>query len=231
MTDDSADRPSMNPIYCPICSEDLAKDFDVEFAANYRGLVCRSCDERALDAEGQIARTGGLGNYGEDGDNPVFIDTVKCWRRYRFGGWVTMVDPYDSDSLEQFDDLLSSTRIQIVAGTVQVEALLNNSFTAQEIIAALPIEASANTWGDEIYFGIPVDADLEEGQEVVDMGDLGYWPPGRASCIFFGPTPASRGDEIRPASAVTVIGRVEGDATIFKQVRSGATVTIEEVEG
>ena len=124
-----------------------------------------------------------------------------------------------------------ATRIRITAGGLQAFAALNDTNAAQAVVEALPIEASANTWGDEIYFGIPVDADLEEGQEVVDMGDLGYWPPGRAFCIFFGPTPASRGDEIRPASAVTVIGRVEGDATIFKQVRSGATVTIEEVEG
>ena len=95
----------------------------------------------------------------------------------------------------------------------------------------MPIEASANTWGDEIYFGIPVEAGLEQGREVVELGDLGYWPPGRAFCIFFGPTPASRGDEIRPAGAVTVIGQVEGDATVFKQVRSGTAITIEMVEG
>jgi len=124
-----------------------------------------------------------------------------------------------------------TTRIRITAGSVQVNATLNDTNTASAVANALPIKASANTWGDEIYFGIPVNAGLEQGQEVVDMGDLGYWPPGRAFCIFFGPTPASRGDEIRPASAVTVIGRVEGDATVFKQVQSGATISIEEVEG
>ena len=66
---------------------------------------------------------------------------------------------------------------------------------------------------------------------MVELGDLGYWPPGRAFCIFFGRTPASRGEEIRPASAVTVIGRVEGDATVFKQVASGTAITIEMEEG
>ena len=121
--------------------------------------------------------------------------------------------------------------IRITAGPVQVDAVLNDTQTARTIGAALPITAAANTWGDEIYFGIPVNADLEQGQEVVDLGDLGYWPPGRAFCIFFGLTPASQGDEIRPASAVTVIGRVSGDATLFKQVRSGTAVTIEAVEG
>ena len=120
--------------------------------------------------------------------------------------------------------------IRITAGPVQLAAALNDSQTAQALWNTLPITASANTWGDEIYFGIPVDAGLEQGQETVDLGDLGYWPPGRAFCIFFGPTPASRGAEIRPASAVTVIGRVTGDAALFRQVRAGTSVTIEAIE-
>lgn len=123
-----------------------------------------------------------------------------------------------------------ATRIRITAGGLEVAATLNETDTSQAIAGALPIEASANTWGDEIYFGIPVEAGLEQGQEIVELGDLGYWPPGRAFCIFFGLTPASRGNEIRPASAVTVIGRVEGDATVFKQVRSGEAITIEMEE-
>ena len=120
--------------------------------------------------------------------------------------------------------------IRITAGSVQMAAALNDTQTAQSVWDALPIAAAANTWGEEIYFGIPVNADLEQGQEVVELGDLGYWPPGRAFCIFFGPTPAGRGNEIRPASAVTVIGRVAGDATLFRQVRAGTTVTIERIE-
>ena len=118
-------------------------------------------------------------------------------------------------------------QVRITSGDVQAVAQLNDTATARAIAAALPIQAAANTWGDEIYFGIPVDAALEDGQEVVEIGDLGYWPPGRAFCIFFGPTPASRGDEIRPASAVTVIGKVAGDPTVFKKVNSGAQITIE----
>jgi uncharacterized protein len=117
--------------------------------------------------------------------------------------------------------------IRIIAGPIQVDAQLNDTETAQAIWDALPITASASTWGDEIYFSIPVTVDLEDGQEVVDLGDLGYWAPGRAFSIFFGHTPASRGDEIRPASAVTVIGKVQGDPTLFKQVRSGSPVRIE----
>ena len=70
----------------------------------------------------------------------------------------------------------------------------------------------------------------EAARGVVDMGDLGYWPPGRAFCIFFGPTPMSRGQEIRPASPVNVVGKVVGDATIFKQVRAGTRVSLRRAE-
>ena len=124
-----------------------------------------------------------------------------------------------------------ATRVRIMADGIQAGATLNDTATAQAIVAALPIEALTNTWGEEVYFSIPVDAELEDGREVVNVGDLGYWPPGRAFCIFFGPTPASRGCEVRPASAVTIIGRFEGDATTFKQVRSGVPVSIEFEEG
>ncbi len=120
-------------------------------------------------------------------------------------------------------------KIKIRAGSVEAEAVLNESLTARNIWEALPIEAKANTWGDEIYFAIPVKAPLEKtAQELVEVGDLGYWPSGNAFCIFFGPTPMSRGQEIRPASAVNVIGRVSGDAKVFKKVPSGAKVRLEQ---
>jgi hypothetical protein len=120
-------------------------------------------------------------------------------------------------------------KIRIRAGAVTAEATLNGTPTAEKIWSALPLTARANTWGDEIYFSIPVEAALErDATEVVQMGDLGYWPPETAFCIFFGPTPASTGDEIRCASAVNVIGRVLGDPTVFKQVRSGTRVTLEQ---
>ena len=121
-------------------------------------------------------------------------------------------------------------RIRITAGDATVTAVLNDSQTAEAIWRALPIEARGNTWGDEIYFAIPVHLDEEDAQEVVDMGDLGYWPPGHAFCIFFGRTPMSRGNEIRPASPVNVFGKVEGDATAFTRVSSGARVRLERVE-
>ncbi len=122
-------------------------------------------------------------------------------------------------------------KIKITAGNVEAQALLNESPTARKIWEALPIEVRGNTWGDEIYFGIPVKASLEKSaQEVVEICDLGFWPPGQAFCIFFGPTPASQGNEVRPASAVNVVGRIVGDARVFKKVPSGAKVKIEKEE-
>ena len=120
--------------------------------------------------------------------------------------------------------------IRILTGELKIEAELNESKTAQLIWDALPIEARANLWGDEIYFAIPVKTGSEEGaREVVSAGELGYWPTGHAFCIFFGPTPASRGNEIRAASAVNVIGKVSSDPKAFKKARDGAKIVLEKV--
>jgi hypothetical protein len=121
-------------------------------------------------------------------------------------------------------------QVRIQAADVEMVAVLNETRTAEAIWEALPLSASVNTWGDEIYFTIPVRLEAEDVQAAVSLGDLGYWPPGSAFCIFFGPTPASRGDEIRPASPVNVFGRLVGDPTVFKTVRDGEAVTIERVE-
>jgi hypothetical protein len=120
--------------------------------------------------------------------------------------------------------------IVITAGRVSTEARLNDSKTAAAIWDALPIEAKADTWGDEIYFDIGLTAAPESPREVVEPGDLGYWPPGRAFCVFFGPTPMSRGDEIRPASPVNVVGRIVGDPKAFKAVSAGTRVTLRRNE-
>ena len=119
-------------------------------------------------------------------------------------------------------------RIRIKAGQLEVVAELNDTDTAQAIWEALPIKGRANLWGDEIYFSIPVSVELEAGQELVNVGDLGYWPPGKGFCIFFGPTPMSEGEQPRPASPVTVFGKVIGEATVFKSVASGTEITIEK---
>ena len=122
---------------------------------------------------------------------------------------------------------MQERRIKIVAGGVEAMALLNDSETADLVWAALPISASANTWGDEIYFRIDLSTSEQDAREVVEMGDVAFWPPGQALCLFFGPTPMSVGDEIRPASAVNVIGRIEGDPTALKAVPAGAGVLVE----
>jgi len=119
-------------------------------------------------------------------------------------------------------------RIAIHIGTLSMEAELNDTPTAQQIAAALPLRSSFNTWGDEIYFSIPINATLDgSAQEVVELGALGYWPPGKAFCIFFGQTPASQPGKIMPASAVNVIGKVLGDATQFKTVMREREVVLE----
>ena len=119
-------------------------------------------------------------------------------------------------------------KIKIKAGNVEVTAELSETKTAGAIWEALPIKGNANCWGDEIYFSIPVSLEEEDAQELVGMGDLGYWPPGTGFCLFFGPTPMSRGQEIRPASPVNVFGRIIGDPKVLKQVASGADITVEE---
>ena len=121
----------------------------------------------------------------------------------------------------------ATRRVRITAGSASAEATLDGSRTATAVWEALPISAPAQTWGDEIYFDIGLTADPESPLEVVDLGDLAYWPPGHAFCIFFGPTPVSRGNECRAASAVNVVGKLQGDPSVFKTVRSGTRVTIE----
>jgi hypothetical protein len=123
-----------------------------------------------------------------------------------------------------------TTRIRIAAGSVTLEAELAATPCAQAIRDALPIRAVVQTWGQEIYFPVPVTQGLDAtAAETVEVGELGYWPRGRAFCIFFGPTPASRGNEIRPASAVNRVGRVLGDATRLASVGDGDLVSLEQI--
>lgn len=127
--------------------------------------------------------------------------------------------------------IMSASRIiRVSAGGVEAIAGLGTTRTADAIWEALPIEGRANRWGDEIYFRIGLGLPEEDAREVVEVGDLGYWPPGQAFCVFFGPTPASQGTEPRAASPVNVFGRIEGDATLFREVRDGARVALDRVE-
>jgi hypothetical protein len=118
-------------------------------------------------------------------------------------------------------------QILISAGGVSLPAELNESDTAQQIWEILPIEGRASTWGDEIYFEIPLQVAAEpDARAEVEVGELGYWPVGRAFCIFFGPTPVSEGEQPRAYSPVNVVGRVLGDATLFRAVPDGEPVHI-----
>lgn len=119
--------------------------------------------------------------------------------------------------------------VSIRIGERAFPAELNDSAAAGAIFDGLPIAASGQRWGGEIYFSIPVGCELEAGsRDVLAAGELGYWPPGRAFCIFFGPTPASQGDEIRAASAVNIVGKLTGDFSALWDVPDGAQVTIEK---
>ncbi len=119
--------------------------------------------------------------------------------------------------------------IKIICGTVEITGVLSDCPTAAAIWDALPITSTADTWGDEIYFTIPVQVELDDtAREVVGKGDLGFWPSGPAFCIFFGPTPASRGAEIRPASAVNVFGRITVDVAALRKISSGSAIRVEK---
>jgi len=109
---------------------------------------------------------------------------------------------------------------------ITAEMIDKNSKTADAIWNSLPFESEVNTWGEEIYFSIPVKVGLENSQDVVDVGDIGYWPPGKAFCIFFGQTPMSEPGKIRPASPVNVFGKVTGDIEVLKKIKDGDKIRV-----
>jgi uncharacterized protein len=118
-------------------------------------------------------------------------------------------------------------KIKIVTESTEAFAELNNTKTASAVSEALPFESIAHRWGEEVYFEIPVELEIEDGREILEIGDIAYWPPGKSMCIFFGPTPSSKGIEVRAYSPVTVFGRVKGDARIFRNVKDGERIRVE----
>ena len=120
-------------------------------------------------------------------------------------------------------------KIKIFTGDIEAETELENTPTAKAVYNALPLDGAANRWGDEIYFVIPVRVDMEKNAiDVVEEGDVAYWPEGSCFCIFFGKTPASKESEIRAASKVNVFGKIKGDAKVFKSVKNGDLVVLEK---
>ena len=121
-----------------------------------------------------------------------------------------------------------SHQIIFKTGKFSMKAELNDSAISGKIWDKLPIKARVSTWGDEIYFPIPVKSQNENGVPTVQLGDLGYWPPSNCFCIFFGKTPVSTANEIRPASDVTILGKLSGKPQEWKIVNSGDEITIEK---
>jgi hypothetical protein len=124
-----------------------------------------------------------------------------------------------------------SVSIKITIKNITLNAELFDTQCARAIAEILPITTKPNEWGDEFYFEIPVDMSLDEtATTTVEVGDIGYWPTGNALAIFFGPTPMSLGNEPVPASAVSLVGRIIGDATVLKQVKGASEIHIERSE-
>src|SRR3989338_3566431 len=120
-------------------------------------------------------------------------------------------------------------KIKIFTGEIEAEAELEDTPTAKAIYDALPLDGAANRWGDEIYFVIPVIIEMEkDATEIVEEGDIAYWPEGSCFCIFFGKTPASKEGEIRAASKVNVFGKIRGNARVFQSVRNSDLVILEK---
>jgi uncharacterized protein len=120
-------------------------------------------------------------------------------------------------------------RIKITIKDIVLFAELAETKTAQAVIDALPIEARPEEWGDEFYFETPVEMQLDETATTrVKVGDIGYWPPGNALAIFFGPTPISRGVEPISASDVNLVGKILGDATVLKKVKGAGKIRLEK---
>lgn len=103
-----------------------------------------------------------------------------------------------------------------------------NPKTVREIVEVLPLKGFANTWGEEVYFEIPVALPEENSQKEVEKGDVAYWPPGRAICIFFGLTPISKRGRIIAYSPVNVFAKIEGDLEEFKKVKDGEEIIVEK---
>ena len=123
---------------------------------------------------------------------------------------------------------MESRKIKILFENFFLEGELFQGKTPDKLLKTLPVEESVNLWGDEIYFTVAINENLDESaKEVVDKGDIGFWPEGPALCFFFGPTPISPPDKIVPASAVNIVGHIDGDLSKLKTVKNGEKVRIE----
>lgn len=117
--------------------------------------------------------------------------------------------------------------ITITIGDCKLHATLRNTATALSIFTALPIQSSAQTWGEEVYFSIPISSDLEDdAKEVINKGELAFWVEGNCIAIGFGPTPISEGNEIRLAAKTNIWADAKNDVGILRKVKPGDDVHI-----
>ena len=122
-------------------------------------------------------------------------------------------------------------KVRITAGGSSVEGVLFDTPCARAVMDALPVSAVPREWGDEFYFEVPVEEALDAtARRVMRVGDIGYWPPGRALAVFFGPTPASTGADPVAASEVNVVGCVTGDAAVLRRALGADSITVERIE-
>lgn len=122
-----------------------------------------------------------------------------------------------------------ATRIKITVGKVSIEGEFSDTPCGKALSALLPLKNPFNVWGDEFYFSVPLDHPLDDtATRQVSIGDIGYWPPGPALAIFFGPTPMSTGDNPVPASEVNLVGCLFGDATMLRTEKQAGLITIEK---
>ena len=121
-------------------------------------------------------------------------------------------------------------KIQIEVNESSFVAELYDTPTAEKILDNLPLDGYVNVWGEEIYFTIPVGiAEEPDAHEIVEVGELGYWPVGAAFCIFFGPTPISIGTNPRAYSPVNVFGKIKGDLEALKDVKQDDKIYIKPI--
>lgn len=120
--------------------------------------------------------------------------------------------------------------IRITCGGVSLEATLYDTPTTKMLVRELPIKGEVNVWGEEIYFPVQFTAEPEDNaREEVEVGTLAYWPPGKAFCIFFGPTPVSTSALPRAYSPVNIIGEIKQDTTILKNIIQGEKIVVDFV--
>lgn len=140
------------------------------------------------------------------------------------------LDIWSDQSLASRASPVNKTLIRISWPSGELVAYLEATPTAEAVLRVLPCESDANTWGDEVYFSIPVTCRLESGaRQVVDAGSVCFWVEGKSLALPFGPTPISHGNECRLVTKVNILGRIEGDPRLLSSVRAGERIRIERV--